>query len=336
MILGLDIGGANTKASSSDGCYTKSVYLPLWKDSGLEDVLTKIKNDCQDVKKVAVVMTGEGADCFLEKRLGVRYIQQKVESVFDDVYYLSVDGTFENVISDEKKFFSANWIASVYKLMELEKDFLFIDMGSTTTDIIPVVGGKIRSGKTDFERLLDNTLIYIGALRTNVSTMTDKVWISSRSRYCPIAKERYAQMADVYNILGDINEISYVCETPDGKGRSIKDSKRRLARIVCCDLDELDDNDIVGMAEEIRRIEINTLSERINRFLNNNGLADRIKNIFTAGSGEFVINEALKKVKDLYDINSISEIFGDDISSVFPAFSVGSLLERSIKEKSLQ
>lgn len=332
MILGLDIGGANTKASSPDGCYARSVYLPLWKDSRLEDILFKIKEDCPDVEKVAVVMTGEGADSFLEKRLGVRYIKQKVESVFDDVYYLSIDGTFEKDITDEKKFFSANWIASVIKLMELEEDFLFIDMGSTTTDIIPVIDGRICSRKTDFERLLDGTLIYIGALRTDVSTMAEKVKILSRDRYCPIAKERYAQMADVYNILGSIKEKDYICETPDGKGRSIEDSKRRLARIVCCDLEDLEDCDVVHIADEIKMVEINMLSDGINKILNKKEWDGRIENIFIAGSGEFVVREALKRVKDLYNITSLAEIFGDEISSVFPAFSVGSLLERSLKD----
>lgn len=332
MILGLDIGGANTKASSPDGCYARSVYLPLWKDSRLEDILFKIKEDCPDVEKVAVVMTGEGADSFLEKRLGVRYIKQKVESVFDDVYYLSIDGTFEKDITDEKKFFSANWIASVIKLMELEEDFLFIDMGSTTTDIIPVIDGRICSRKTDFERLLDGTLIYIGALRTDVSTMAEKVKILSRDRYCPIAKERYAQMADVYNILGSIKEKDYICETPDGKGRSIEDSKRRLARIVCCDLEDLEDCDVVHIADEIKMVEINMLSDGINKILNKKEWDSRIENIFIAGSGEFVVREALKRVKDLYNITSLAEIFGDEISSVFPAFSVGSLLERSLKD----
>lgn len=332
MILGLDIGGANTKASSPDGCYARSVYLPLWKDSRLEDILFKIKEDCPDVEKVAVVMTGEGADSFLEKRLGVRYIKQKVESVFDDVYYLSIDGTFEKDITDEKKFFSANWIASVIKLMELEEDFLFIDMGSTTTDIIPVIDGRICSRKTDFERLLDGTLIYIGALRTDVSTMAEKVKILSRDRYCPIAKERYAQMADVYNILGSIKEKDYICETPDGKGRSIEDSKRRLARIVCCDLEDLEDCDVVHIADEIKMVEINMLSDGINKILNKKEWDSRIENIFIAGSGEFVVRDALKRVNDLYNINSLAEIFGDEISSVFPAFSVGSLLERSLKD----
>ena len=39
MILGLDIGGANTKAASSDGLFAESIYLPLWKHAPLDEVL---------------------------------------------------------------------------------------------------------------------------------------------------------------------------------------------------------------------------------------------------------------------------------------------------------
>ncbi|BDC35534.1 MAG: H4MPT-linked C1 transfer pathway protein [Candidatus Methanoliparum thermophilum] len=332
MILGLDIGGANTKASSSDGCYTKSVYLPIWKDFRLEAVLSKIREDYPNVEKVAVVMTGEGADSFSEKRFGIRYIQQRVESIFDDVYYFSIDGTFEREITDEKKFFSANWIASVIKLMDFDKSFLFIDMGSTTTDIIPVINGRICSERTDFARLLDGTLVYIGSLRTNVSTMVEKVRILSRNRYCPIAKEQYAQMADVYNILGDINEENYTCETPDGKGKSIEDSKKRLARIVCCDHDDLTNEELINIAEEIKMVEIKMLFDTITKFLNK---TDKIKKIFVAGSGEFVVREALKRINGLYDINYLSDLFGTEISSIFPAFSVGSLLDRCLRYNNL-
>ena len=66
MILGLDIGGANTKAASADSKYAKSVYLPLWKNSPLEKVLKRINAE-QKPEAVAVVITGELADCFSSK-----------------------------------------------------------------------------------------------------------------------------------------------------------------------------------------------------------------------------------------------------------------------------
>lgn len=66
MILGLDIGGANTKAASADSKYAKSVYLPLWKNSPLEKVLKRINAE-QKPEAVAVVITGRRADWHRQK-----------------------------------------------------------------------------------------------------------------------------------------------------------------------------------------------------------------------------------------------------------------------------
>jgi len=66
---GLDIGGANTKAASSDGLWTESVYLPLWRNAPLAEVLQRFSR--LDPEAVAVVITGELADCFSCKSEGI-------------------------------------------------------------------------------------------------------------------------------------------------------------------------------------------------------------------------------------------------------------------------
>ena len=65
-IIGLDIGGANTKLASSDGKTVELHYLPLWKNTQFPEVLKEIAQRLQP-EKVAVVMTGELADCFANK-----------------------------------------------------------------------------------------------------------------------------------------------------------------------------------------------------------------------------------------------------------------------------
>ncbi len=39
-------------------------------------------------------------------------------------------------------------------------DCVFVDVGSTTSDIIPIISGEHRAGLTDFERLLRSELVY--------------------------------------------------------------------------------------------------------------------------------------------------------------------------------
>lgn len=57
-IIGLDIGGANTKLASSDGRIVELHYLPLWKNTRLPEVLKEIAKRLKP-EEVAVVMTGE-------------------------------------------------------------------------------------------------------------------------------------------------------------------------------------------------------------------------------------------------------------------------------------
>ena len=56
------------------------------------------------------------------------------------------------------------------------KNAVFIDIGNTTTTIIPVVNGKIAVRvNTDPEKLVFGEFIYTSVLRTNVCAVIDKV-----------------------------------------------------------------------------------------------------------------------------------------------------------------
>ena len=51
-------------------------------------------------------------------------------------------------------------------------DVILLDMGSTTTDIIPIESGRVRAlGRTDPDRLATGELVYSGALRTPVEAL---------------------------------------------------------------------------------------------------------------------------------------------------------------------
>ena len=135
MILGLDIGGANTKAASSDGLFAESVYLPLWKHAPLDEVLRLLA--LQEPQAVAVVITGELADCFSTKREGIsRALLRAVKRAFScPVYFWGASGF---AWTDPLELAAANWSASAALLAREVGDCLFVDMGSTTTDLIPI------------------------------------------------------------------------------------------------------------------------------------------------------------------------------------------------------
>ena len=61
---------------------------------------------------------------------------------------------------------SANWHACAALIAGKHTSALFVDLGSTTTDIVPIVDGKVAArGYTDAQRLAAGELIYTGLVR---------------------------------------------------------------------------------------------------------------------------------------------------------------------------
>ncbi|MDI9616564.1 MAG: hydantoinase/oxoprolinase family protein [Methanothrix sp.] len=318
MILGVDIGGANTKAASSDGRFAEIVYLPLWKRCPLEehlaDLSSRLKPDA-----VGVVMTGELADCFESKMEGVRFIAAAVEETFDcPVRFWGLSGFHESVSRDNAMdLAAANWSASVRLLLRDIGECIFVDMGSTTTDIVPVVDRPL-SGFTDLKRLMRGELIYTGLLRTNLAALLPCVDLSGGS--APLSSELFSITADAYLALGDIEPDEYSCETPDGGPKSREGALRRLARTVCSDLDELGEDGALSIAAQTRSRQISVISNGISR------VAERhnIRRVVAAGIGEFVVEAACERAA--LECIRLSEIYTERLSDVFPAFAVARLL----------
>lgn len=92
--IGIDIGGANTKVASSDSEITELLYIPLWKDTTLPSALKELANRLRP-DGLAVVMTGELADCFVDKEEGIKFIMDAVNNAFEcEVRYVNNTGNF--------------------------------------------------------------------------------------------------------------------------------------------------------------------------------------------------------------------------------------------------
>ncbi|HOK58046.1 MAG TPA: hydantoinase/oxoprolinase family protein [Methanothrix sp.] len=318
MILGVDIGGANTKAASSDGRFAEIRYLPLWKRSPLGDHLAGLSSRLRP-DAVGVVMTGELADCFESRREGVMFIASEVKRAFDcTVHFWGLGGFHESISGDNAlDLAAANWSASIALLLRDIGECIFVDMGSTTTDIIPVIDRPL-SGCTDLKRLMRGELIYTGVLRTNLAALLPCVYLSCGS--APLSSELFSITADAYLALGDIKPDAYSCETPDSGPKSREGALRRLARTVCSDLDELGEDGALSIAAQAKSRQISIISSGISR------IAERhnIRRIVAAGVGEFIVEAACERAG--LECIRLSEIYTERLSDVFPAFAVARLL----------
>ena len=118
----------------------------MWKNNEiLSDYLEKIrKKEAPDI--ICVSMTAELADCYKSKKEGVTDISERVIDTFgtEKVYFVTVDGLkcFDDLKSNLLSAAASNWIGTVELLKHVCSDCIFMDMGSTTTDIIPIKNGK--------------------------------------------------------------------------------------------------------------------------------------------------------------------------------------------------
>jgi hypothetical protein len=317
--LGIDIGGANTKIASADGAVCELYYVPLWKETKLPTVLKNV-SEKHNPSQVGVVMTGELADCYENKQAGVVGIMDIVRDSFDcEIDFLDQEGNFVKHTQNPTSLAAANWMASASLIARKMKDCLFVDMGSTTTDLISVKDGKIVAHNTDTQRLANNELLYQGVLRTNITALLDSVAISAGN--CRIASELFATSADAYLLLSDIDEDVYTCETADGHGKSEIEAARRLARVVCADLNEIDMVDVRKVAVAVKDKQKERLAEAISELCHKHD----INTVLAAGLGEFLIKSACEELG--VECVSLAEEWSQDISKVFPAYAVANLLE---------
>jgi hypothetical protein len=280
-VIGIDIGGANVKVVTREGVDT--IYCPLWEGAPLGEILSRYHIGDDD--DTAVVMSGELADCFRTKMEGVAWIVKTVQKVFPKALFYGTDGQFHD--SPVPSLAAANWLASAAYLRTRYPDGLLVDMGSTTTDIIPLHSPASLHGLTDLQRLQKGYLLYTGLLRTTIPAIIRSVTLGGS--VTPVSAEYFAASADVHLVLGHISEADYICDTPDRKGKDRISCLRRLARVVCADLEEIGEEGAVQIAAAFWDEQRGMIQKAVSRA----GDMPGADHILTAGIGSGLLSTTL-------------------------------------------
>ena len=335
-IAGFDIGGANTDLAVIDfedgeikNMEVDFAYLPMWSNNDdLSHVLVElIENICpvSEIDAVGISMTAELVDAYDTKKDGVLDIVKKCEETFTcPIAYVGVDGMISKseIEKDPLKAAAANWIATAQIATLISDNCIFIDTGSTTTDIIPIKEGhECAIGKSDFDRSATGELVYTGTLRTNLASFLDKIELNGKEYR--IASELFAQTADVYMVLDLITEDDYICDTFDGEGKSKIDCARRIARVVCADLEMLSMDDIVAMSEVIHQKQIAQIADGLKQVVETQGL----DLIVTTGLGKDILDRPAAELLGL-KVKSMGDILSDDECTVAPAVGTAVMMEK--------
>lgn len=335
-IAGFDIGGANTDLAVIDfeGEEIKNIevdfaYLPMWSNNDdLSRVLVElIENICPitQIDAVGISMTAELVDAYDTKKEGVLDVVRKCEETFDcPIAYVGVDGMLSKAEIEKTplKAAAANWIATAQIATLISDDCIFIDTGSTTTDIIPIKKGKeCAIGKSDFDRSATGELVYTGTLRTNLASFLDKVELNGKEYR--VASELFAQTADVYTVLDLIDPEDYVCDTFDGESKSKLDCAKRIARVVCADLEMLSMEDIVEMSEFIHQKQIEQIADGLKQVVE----TQKLDLIVTTGLGKDILDKPAAELLGL-EVKSMGDILTDEECVVAPAVGTAVMMKR--------
>ena len=217
---------------------------------------------------------------------------------------------------------AANWIATAQIATLISDNCIFIDTGSTTTDIIPIKNGKeCAIGKSDFDRSATGELVYTGTLRTNLASFLDNVELNCKKYR--VASELFAQTADVYTVLGLISEEDYVCDTFDGESKSKMDCAKRIARVVCADLEMLSFEDICDMSKFIHQKQIEQIADGLKQVHETQNL----DLIVTTGLGKDILDRPAAELLGL-EVRSMGDILTDEECVVAPAVGTAVMMEK--------
>jgi probable H4MPT-linked C1 transfer pathway protein len=331
-VLGWDVGGANVKAALVTGSsQAPAVFersFALWRNpEGLPRILTKVADRLGRARVMAVTMTAELADCFATKREGVAFVLEAFNTAFPDVQpqVYGVDGEFRSAEAARRSpaaVASANWRASAALVARTCPHALFVDVGSTTTDVIPIVSGQVAAaGNTDSARLQSGELVYTGALRTPVCAIVRSVPL--RGKFCRVAAEHFAIAADVHRWLGRIEDGGYACDTPDGRGRSRLESGDRIARVVCADAETIGADEITAIAGYVARAQVRQIAGGIRQVMRRLG-PDGPQTAVLAGQGAFLAAAAAESAG--LATRSLAGEVGPDAARALPAAAVAYLL----------
>lgn len=284
LSFGVDIGGANTKTALVEVA-PEGGYRPRWTLStpfnvrahaaDLDQELGRLlaeqrrRGEAAGAEATGVTLTAESVGIFPTLAAGVTRVLGIAAAVVGGAPAWVVDSAGElrslaEAVLDPLAVASANWAATARLVGPCLGTGLVVDVGSTTTDVIPVRDGRPASrGRTDLERLASGELVYTGMLRSYLPAFARRLPLGD-GRRVRVASELRCLAADLHVLLGHIPEQ----EMPHpytGRPLAVTRAQARenLARALCSDTTQLTEADLSAAAEAAVDEQVELVAEGI-------------------------------------------------------------------------
>ena len=331
-IIGWDIGGAHIKAAKIDfkkkTSKTKQLYSPIWKNVNyLKKSIKLIKKKLGKTNYHAITMTAELSDIFPDRKNGVKHIINLSSKILGEknIFFYSKKNFLKKKLAIKKPFElnSMNWHATASFVSNFFPNCILVDIGSTTSDIIPIKNKEIISKDvSDYQRLKSNELIYLGVLRTPIQAVERKK---------NLINENFANLSDVYRVLNKIPSTFDLLPTLDSKTKNKHDSARRIARIFGKDYKKNHFLKWKKIAYQIEGEHLKILKSVIKKIEKKNFL--KKVPIIGAGIGEFLVKKIYNKKKYFSFYSTVNHIKKNKVINCESAISVAFILNGFLERK---
>lgn len=315
VIVGWDVGGAHLKAARVEsGRVVTAVQVAAPLRFGLDrmiEAFAEARAAIGPADEHAVTMTGELADTFARREEGVAQLTAlAVRALAPEAVrlYAGPAGFVAPARAGELagRIASANWHATATLVALRCHDALLIDVGSTTTDVVPLRDGAVAArGYTDAERLAAGELIYTGLVRSFLMAVAARAPFAGR--WTTLVNENFATMADVHRLLGTLPDGVDQMPTADGRPKTVAASRARLARMVGTDADAAADDDWTRLAAWFAEAQLRTIVDGT-ALVETAARLPPDAPVVGAGIGEAVVREVARRLgRRPVDISTVIE-----------------------------
>ena len=280
----------------------------------------------------AITMTGELVDLFRDRTEGVRRLVSAMHEKLAPSPVRVYAGrlgfvTPEQAPQHDRQVASSNWLASATLVAGHLTQGLFLDVGSTTTDVVPLREGTVQArGEDDHQRLRFEELIYTGVVRTSLMAVATRIPFGGE--WVAVMAEHFATMSDVYRLTGELAEHADQLPSADQGAKTAADSARRIARMLGLDAESGSAAEWLQVARCFRERQLQRVHAACERSLSRRA-PDAGALLIGAGVGRFLVRVLAQRLGhgylDFAELLDLRQLEEGDPSDCAPAVAVACL-----------
>ena len=337
-LVALDVGGAAIKAADGMGG-AWAVPFAMWREwRRLPEAIADLVGPLRPRRLVAT-MTGEIADCYPSRAAGVAAIVAALEEAArmagsrDPVGIYLLDGRIvaaAEAVALPRAAAASNWHALARLAASLAggRAGVLVDVGSTTTDIVPLAdAGPEPLATDDAGRMRSGELVYTGIERTPLATLARSLPHGGIRR--PLASERFAESRDVWLVLGELPEDDSPCDTADGGPATRTAARVRIARSMLVEPDAFSAADAVAAARQWAAAQARLVARALRRVAAASGRVP--ETVVLSGHGTALARQAIALTAWNVSCESLADRLGPAVSRVAPAHALAAIARRELR-----